>query len=74
MFYQEALPTFRLLSHVDSLLTIGDRHWWKLTTAFEKAESAKFISICMVTGAFSRGVPIFYGYLAYFLWVLINTM
>ena len=29
MFYQEALPKFRLLSRVDSLLTIGDRHWRK---------------------------------------------
>ena len=28
-----------VLSHVDSLLTIGDRHWRKVAT-FEKAESA----------------------------------
>ena len=37
MFYQEALPKFRLLSCVDSLLTIGDR---KVAATFEKAESA----------------------------------
>ena len=40
MFYQEALPKFRLLFRVDSLLTIGDRHWRKLAARFEKAESA----------------------------------
>ena len=40
MFYQEALPKFLFLSRVDSLLTIGDRHWRKVTATFEKAESA----------------------------------
>ena len=40
MFYQEALPEFRFLFRVDSLLTIGDRHWRKVATTFEKAESA----------------------------------
>ena len=40
MFYQEALPKFRFLSRVDSLLTIGDRHWRKVAATFEKAESA----------------------------------
>ena len=40
MFYQEALPKFRLLSRVDSLLTIRDRHWRKVATAFKQAESA----------------------------------
>ena len=40
MFYQEALPEFRFLFRVDSLLTIGDRHWRKAATMFEKAESA----------------------------------
>ena len=40
MFYQEALPKFRFLSRVDSLLTIEDRHWRKVAATFEKAESA----------------------------------
>ena len=40
MFYQEALPKLWFVSSVDSLLTIGDRHWWKLATTFEKAELA----------------------------------
>ena len=40
MFYQEALPKFRFLSHVDSLLTIGDRHWQEVAATFETAESA----------------------------------
>ena len=40
MFYQEALPKFCFLSCVDSLLTIGDRHWRKVAATFEKAESA----------------------------------
>ena len=34
------MPKFRLLSRVDSLLTIGDRHWRKVAATFEKAESA----------------------------------
>ena len=40
MFYQEALPKFRPLFCVDSLLTIGDKHWRKLAARFEKTESA----------------------------------
>ena len=40
MFYQEALPKFRFLSRVDSLLTIGDRHWRKVAAMFKKANSA----------------------------------
>ena len=43
MFYQEALPKFRFLSCVDSLLTIGDIHWRKVATMFEKAESANLL-------------------------------
>ena len=63
MFYQEALPEFRFLFHVDSLLTIRDIHWQKVATTFEKAKSV--IHFCLHrTGAFSCGVPIF-------LWVLI---
>ena len=40
MFNQEALPKFWFLSCVDSLLTIRDRHWRKVATTLEKAESA----------------------------------
>ena len=40
MSYQEALPKFWPLSRVDSLLTIGGRHWRKVAAMFEKAESA----------------------------------
>ena len=43
--YQEALPKFLFLSHVDSLLTIGNRHWRKVATMFEKAESANSLRI-----------------------------
>ena len=38
MFYQETLPKFWFVSHVDSLLTIGDRHWRKLGATLKKAE------------------------------------
>ena len=34
------MPQFRFLSHVDSLLTIGDRYWQKVAAMVEKAESA----------------------------------
>ena len=58
MFYQEALPRFCFVSHVDSLLTVTDRHWQTLEATFEKAESAN--SLCLHgMGAFSCGVPIF---------------
>ena len=40
MFYQEALPKFWFLSCIDSLLTIRNRHWQKVATTFETAESA----------------------------------
>ena len=42
MFSREALPKFWFVSQtsVDSLLAIRDRHWRKLATTFEKAESA----------------------------------
>ena len=43
MFYQEALPKFRFLSRVDSLLAIGGRHWRKVAATFEKAESANLL-------------------------------
>ena len=66
MFYQEVLPKFRFLSHVDSLLTIGDRHWRKVAVMFEKAESANSLPcavhfhigtyFCM--GAYKRDVVV----------------
>ena len=56
MFYQEALPKFWLLSHVDSLLTIRDRHWRKVAATFENRIS-KFASIC---GAFSYHVGAYF--------------
>ena len=62
MFYQEALLIFRFLSRVDSLLTIGERHWQKSATMFEKAESANSLPFA---GVFSCGVPVL-------VWVLIN--
>ena len=48
MLYQEALPKFRLLSRVDSLLTIGDRHWRKVATTFEKAKSANLLPFAWI--------------------------
>ena len=66
MFYQEALPKFRLLCRVDSLLTIGDRHWRKVAATFKKAESANSLPFavpfhvgayfCM--GAYKRDVVV----------------
>ena len=47
MFYQEALPKFRFLSHVDSLLTIGDRHWRKVAATFKKAESVNLLTFAL---------------------------
>ena len=45
MFYQEALPKFHFLSCVDSLLTIGDRHWRKVAATFKKAESTSVFAV-----------------------------
>ena len=66
MFYQEALPKFRFLSRVNSLLEIGDRHWQKVAAMFEKAESANSLPFavyfhmgayfCM--GAYKRDVVV----------------
>ena len=39
MFCEEALPKFQFIFRVDSLLTIGDRHWQKVATMFENAKS-----------------------------------
>ena len=47
MFYQDALPKLWFLSCVDSLLTIGDRHWQRVATMFEKAESRNSLLFTM---------------------------
>ena len=51
MFYQKALPKFRFLSHVNSLLTSGDRHWrkWPLRS---KSRISEYTSVC---GTFHMG-------------------
>ena len=66
MFYQEALPKFRLLSCVDSLLAVGDGHWRKVAATFEIAEAANSLPFavpfhvgaysCM--GVYKRGVVV----------------
>ena len=82
MFYQESLPKFQLLSGVNSLLTIGDRHWRKVATTFEKAESANsppfavpfHVGAYFCMGAYKRDVVVViktYSWGAYFVWVLI---
>ena len=60
MFYQEALPKFRFLSRVDSLLTIRDRHWRKVAATFEKAESANSLpfAVHFHMGAYKRDVVV----------------
>ena len=55
MFYQEALPKFWFVSCVDSLLTIGDRHWQKLASMFEKAELANSLHL------HGNGCPLMWG-------------
>ena len=56
MFYQEALPKFQFLSCVDSLLTIGDKHWQKVAAMFEKAESANSLPFAPNRCLFMWGV------------------
>ena len=46
------------VSHVDSLLTIRDRHQQNQLLCSKKPNQ-QFTSVCTVTGAFSCGVPIF---------------
>ena len=65
MFYQEALPKFQLLSRVDSLLTIGDRHLQKVAATFEKAKSANSLSFAV---PFHVGAYFCMG--AYTMWLL----
>ena len=75
--YQEALPKFRFLSRVDSLLTIGDRLWRKVAATFEKAESTSVFAVhfamsayfCM--GAYKRDVVVVIKMVAYIHGVLI---
>ena len=47
MFYQETLPKFRLLSCVNSLLTIENRHWRKVAATFEKVKSANLVPLAL---------------------------
>ena len=64
MFYQEA--KFRLLSRVDSLLAIRDRHWRNVATTFEKAKSANsfpfavpfHVGAYFCMGAYKRNVVV----------------
>ena len=67
MFYKEALSKFWFVSCVNSLLTIGDRHWQKLAATFEKADFANSLHgngclfmwgayLCM--GAYKRNVVV----------------
>ena len=66
---------------VNSLLTTGHWHWWKLVAMFEKPNQQIYFRLCC-NGAFSCGVPTFvwllmrcdqnwclYLWGAYFLWV-----
>ena len=62
MFYQEALPKFRFLSRVDSLLTIRDRQALRL-----KKPNQQIHFRLHGTGAFSCGVTIF-------VWVLTSKV
>ena len=52
MLYQEALPKFWVVSSVDSLLTLEDRHWQKLAATFDKAESANSLPFVRNGGLF----------------------
>ena len=76
MIYQEALPKFWVLSRVNSLLTIRDRHWRKVAATIEKAESAnslpfvvyfhmgaykRLVVVVMRLGAYIHGVLILCG-------------
>ena len=63
MFYQEVLPRFWFVSRVNSLLTIGDRHWRTLATMFEKAESANSLPFARNGSLFMWGAYFLYGYL-----------
>ena len=61
MFHQKALPKFLLISCVDRLLTIRDRHWRKLATMFRKPNQQIHFRLCsngylFIWGAyFNRG-------------------
>ena len=57
MFYQEPLPTFWIVSRVDSLLTIADRHWRTLAATFECT------SVCTERMPFYVECLFLYGYL-----------
>ena len=55
MLYQDALPKFRFLSRVDSLLTIGYRHWRKVATTFKKTKSANSLPFAQYRCLFMWG-------------------
>ena len=65
MFYQEPLPTFWIVSRVDSLLTIADRHRRTLAATFEKVE---FTSVC------TERMPFYVGCLFLYRYLYINAM
>ena len=52
MFYQEALPKFQFLSHVDSLLTIGDRHWQKVVDTSKRVNPVARDGCLFMWGAY----------------------
>ena len=85
MFYTEALPKFRFLSYIDSLLTIGNRHWQKAAATFKKVKSANSLPFawngclflwgayfCM--GAYKHAVVVVIKMGAYIYGVLIITI
>ena len=51
---------FWFLSHVDSLLIIGDRHWRKVAAMFKKADSANSLPFVVHVhmGAYKRDVVV----------------
>ena len=68
---------------MDSLLTIGDKHWQKVAAMFEKAESANSLPFALnrclfmcgayfCTSAYKRNVVVVIKMGAYLVWVLIS--
>ena len=57
MFYQEDLPKFLCVSRVNSLLTIGDRHWRKLAAMFENVMSHALTLVVLVLCRLAGLVP-----------------
>ena len=61
MFYQRPCLNFVFLSCVDSLLTIGDRHWQKVAAMFEKADSANSLPFAWNRCLFMWGAYFYMG-------------